>query len=236
MLSAVKAASGWTERGLVELALPVDSQRRTAHELVRDTLRRAILRGSLTGGTRLVQADIAAQLNVSTTPVREALRDLATEGLIRLDAHRGAIVYEPDLDELREIYDLRKILEPEAVRRAMPWITDMDLKRAAALQKRMDRERDPGVWVDLNREFHTVLADAARSPRLSSILKNLRDAAAVYVALSLKARSRQLMSGNRDHHALLDAFAQRDPDAAAKIMVEHLDATMRAIEEARLGS
>ena len=60
--------------------------RRTAHEFVKDSLRRAILRGELSGGARLIQSELASTLNVSTTPVREALRDLATEGLITLDA------------------------------------------------------------------------------------------------------------------------------------------------------
>ena len=62
----------------------------SAHELARETLRQAILRGQLPGGARLVQADLAVHLRVSTTPVREALRDLATEGLIVLDRHWGA--------------------------------------------------------------------------------------------------------------------------------------------------
>lgn len=217
----------------MDFTLPVDGQRRTAHEVVRDTLRHAILNGALPGGTRLVQADIAVQLEVSTTPVREALRDLATEGLIRLDAHRGAIVYEPDLDEVRDLYDVRKILEAEAMRRAVRTITEEELLRAETLQARMDAESDAVVWVDLNREFHAVLADASRSPRLSALLKSLRDAAAVYVALSLKSSPEQVAAGNQDHHQLLDAVRGKDPRTAARIVVRHLDTTMRAVEKAQ---
>jgi DNA-binding GntR family transcriptional regulator len=215
----------------MELALPLDGQRRTAHEVVRESLRRAILTGALPGGTRLVQADIAAQLQVSTTPVREALRDLATEGLIRLDPHRGAIVYEPDLQEVRDLYDIRQILEVEAIKRAVSAITEEELARAEAIQARMDQETDPVLWVDLNRDFHAALADAARSSRLSALLKNLRDAAAVYVALSLESGDDQLAAGNEDHHRLLDAMRRKDAETAASMVVHHLESTMDAVEQ-----
>lgn len=209
----------------------LDGRRRTAHELVRDTLRRAILSGALQGGTRLVQADIASSLDVSTTPVREALRDLATEGLIRLDAHRGAIVHSPDSAEVRDLYDVRKILEAEAIRRATAAISDDDLAQAEALHEQMQREEDPLAWADLNRRFHAILADAAGSRRLSAILAQLRDAAAVYVALSLSLRPGQLSEGNHGHAELLDAMRRRDARAAADVATAHLDSTLAAVEQ-----
>ena len=76
--------------------------RQTAHEYVREVLRRSILNGDLPGGSRLVQAELAATLEVSTTPIREALRDLASEGLVRFDPHRGAVVTELDDEDLRD--------------------------------------------------------------------------------------------------------------------------------------
>ena len=209
----------------------LDGRRRTAHELVRDSLRRAILSGTLAGGTRLVQADIATSLDVSTTPVREALRDLATEGLIRLDAHRGAIVHSPDSAEVRDLYEVRKILEAEAIRRATETISEDDMAQARQLHQRMQRERDPLAWADLNRRFHAILVDAAGSPRLSAMLAQLRDAAAVYVALSLNVEPGQLNAGNHGHAELLDAMARRDAQAAADLAVAHLDSTLAAVEQ-----
>jgi DNA-binding GntR family transcriptional regulator len=213
------------------ILLDVALSRRTAHELVRDTLRRQILDGTLDGGTRLVQADIATQLRVSTTPVREALRDLATEGLIRLDAHRGATVVALDLDDVREVYELRKVLEPLAMRWAATRITPAELDRAAQLQARMDHERDPGEWVTLNVAFHGVLSDAAHSERLSGMLKRLREASAQYIGLSFSYRPEHLVDGNRDHHALLEAVRRGDADAAAECVTAHLESTLRAVEE-----
>jgi DNA-binding GntR family transcriptional regulator len=84
--------------------------RRTAQAYVRDSIRSAIFAGQIEAGDRLVQADIAQQLDVSTTPVREALRELATEGLLRLDAHHGAVVRDLDPVELQEIHELRRLL------------------------------------------------------------------------------------------------------------------------------
>ena len=82
--------------------------RQTAHEYVREVLRRAILSGDIPVGSRLVQAELATTLEVSTTPVREALRDLASEGLIQFDPHRGAVVSELSGEELQEIYEIRR--------------------------------------------------------------------------------------------------------------------------------
>lgn len=204
-------------------------ERRTAHQFVRDTLRRAILNGVLTGGTRLVQAEIAAQLKVSTTPVREALRDLAADGLILFDPHRGAIVRELNIGELVEVYEIRKALEPLAIRKAIEHLSDEQLDEAAALQDKMDSESDPGTWADLNWQFHWSLERAADSPHLQSIVKSMQDIASIYVAHSLKIEPGRIAAGNREHREFLDALHRRDADKAAAVHVQHLDATLDAI-------
>jgi DNA-binding GntR family transcriptional regulator len=205
-------------------------RRRTAHEFVRDTLRRAILSGQLAGGTRLVQAEIASELEVSTTPVREALRDLASEDLIRLDPHRGAIVREVDLDEMRDIYDLRNILEPHSMRRAITRITPEELAEAERIQEELDQLTDDvGRWVELNRRFHSILTGACGSPRLIGVLKSLRDTSAIYVGFGLRSAPEHLAEGNVEHHRLLAAFRAKDPDAAAAAICDHLQGTMRVL-------
>lgn len=200
--------------------------RRTAHELVRDTLRQAILSGEIERGSVLAQTTIAQQLRVSTTPVREALRDLAAEGLVLLDAHKSAIVQPGSLDEMDEIYSLRVLLEPYCTRKAVMRITPEQLDEAASVYERMLDTEHADEWVALNARFHQLLTDAAGSARLSAILKSLREGALIYVGLRLTA-PHQMEAGNADHAAILEAFRVRDVDAACAATLRHLEDTRR---------
>lgn len=205
---------------------------RTAHEFVCRTLRAAVLDGTLPGGARLVQADLAQQLGVSTTPVREALRDLATEGLVVLDPHRGALVRALDIDEVRELYDLRMTLEPMMVRRVMSTITADRLDRAAELQRRMEEPSDSSEWARLNRDFHALFGEPDDGSRLARILAGLRDSAAPYVALSLVSRPEQVAEANAEHAEMLALYRSGDVERAVELTLTHLRSTVRAIEDA----
>lgn len=205
---------------------------RTAHEYVLGTLRSAILGGTLAGGTRLVQAELASQLGVSTTPVREALRDMASEGLVVFDPHRGAIVRALDMGEVREIYELRITLEPLMVRRVADLITDEQLDRADGLAARMRIETNLSTWVELNREFHSVFSEIGEGSRLAGILASLRDSASAYVSLSLEARPEQVPQANHEHDELVKLYRERAADGAVALTLQHLRSTLAAIEEA----
>lgn len=207
-----------------------DVQRRTAHESVTEALRQAVLGGVLPAGTRLVQAELAAEFGVSNTPVREAMRQLAVEGLIKFDSYRGAVVRSPSLDEVREVYEVRLLLEPVAMRKAVERITPAELEQARELEAEMARTVDIGTWVLLNRRFHDTLITAARSPRLASIIAGLQDAATPQVALSIKADFRRLTDGNNEHREILHAVENRDADQAVKLISEHLRSTVHAVE------
>ncbi|WP_158542874.1 GntR family transcriptional regulator [Phytoactinopolyspora halophila] len=212
----------------------VGNPRRTAHEFVRETLREGILRGDLEGGTRLVQADIAHELGVSTTPVREALRDLATEGLVRLDAHRGAIVNKLTFDDLREIVELCRLVEPEAMRQVVEIADDDLVQRARSLAEQMQQETDSARWAELNRAFHAQLVEAIPSQRLRNLLRGLRDSAAPYVALALRHRGDdQFELANEQHGQILEALASGEADRCADLTRTHVDLTLRAIDESR---
>lgn len=194
---------------------------RTAHEFVRETLRRAILRGDLGGGARLIQADLAAELEVSTTPVREALRDLATEGLITLDRHRGGIVRELNWDEMGEIRRIRETLEPLLVELAVPGVTEEQLSVARDLSDWMAEESDLANWVELNRRFHFLFYEATGAPRLSGILKSLEEAAAVYVAQAQRWHPEIRRRADADHRAFIEACRRRNPAEALEALNGH---------------
>ncbi|MDR0345783.1 MAG: GntR family transcriptional regulator [Nocardiopsaceae bacterium] len=213
-------------------ALTTTPRSRTAHEYVREVLRSAVLGGTLRSGQRLAQTEIAEQLGVSTTPVREALRDLATEGLVVFDPHRGALVKSLDIDVVRELYELRITLEPLMVRRVIAAATPDQLARAEELQKRMEAISDTGPWSALNRDFHTTLNEAQKGTRLSKILDGLRDSATPYVALSLSAGPSHVEQSNIEHAELLSLYRKKAVEEAVELTLAHLKATLAVIEQA----
>ncbi|MEU0969053.1 GntR family transcriptional regulator [Streptomyces sp. NPDC005917] len=211
--------------------LAAPGRARTAHEYALTSLRTAILDGTLTGGTRLVQTELAAELHISTTPLREALRDLAVEGLVVMDPHRGAVVRRLDIDEVREIYELRITLEPLMVRRVAARITEAQLDRAQDLAERMQNEDNLSAWVDLNREFHGIFGEPDHGSKLAGILANLRDSASAYVSLSLQARPEQVPDANTEHLALVRLYRAGEVDAVEELTLQHLRSTLSAIED-----
>lgn len=204
--------------------------RQTAHEFVRSVLRRAILNGELTSGSRLVQAELAAMLDVSTTPVREALRDLATEGLVQFDPHRGAIVSELSSDDVHDIYEIRRVLEPLAMRQAVPNVSEALLARLHKLHQSMLDEPHSVDWVDRNRVFHMAVYETAASPRLAAIIRNLQDASVMYIGAGLKHKPELRADANRGHAAILDALEKRDVEAAIEALDEHLRTSIDAFD------
>ena len=213
-------------------AVPDGFGRRTAHELVRDTLRRAILRGDLQGGARLVQADIASALDVSTTPVREALRDLATEGLIALDRHRGGVVRELNWADMEEIAAIRAELEPLAMSLAVENATEADLEEASRLAGRMLEVDDLETWVELNAAFHSVVHDSSASPRLASILRTLEASSTIYVAQAQRWHPEIRRRANTEHVALVEALLGRDRARAVEVAEHHGALTVELLDPA----
>ena len=142
----------------------------------RDTLREAILAGSLPPGARLRAEPLAERLQTSRTPVREALILLAREGLVDIEPRRGAVVRRFDAADLADLYDVRALIEPYAARRAATRIAAQDVARLVEICDRADARGaadDAAVedQVALNEEFHRIIVAAAQSPRLEAAMR-----------------------------------------------------------------
>jgi DNA-binding GntR family transcriptional regulator len=196
--------------------------RQTAHEYVHRVLRKAILSGDLPGGARLVQSEIAEQLGVSTTPVREALRNLTSEGLVDFDAHRGGVVRSLSAEELSEILELRALLEPHSIRRAAQRIDKETISELERIYELLDHEEDIASWVDLNRQFHRLHSTAAGLPRLQALLIPLQDATATYTGQAARWSPELFKKAQQDHAAIIDGLRRRDGDALEATILRHI--------------
>ncbi len=194
----------------------------TAAEFVAETLRRSILNGELRAGTRLGLAEVAAGMEVSTTPVREALRELSFEGLVQFDSYRGGTVNAVTEEDMREIVRIRQVLEPLAVREAMESMTPEILSRAAEVLQRMDPGAGGNQWVQDNREYHNTFYQATPSKRLIAMISSLQDLTMMFVSNALDARPVLVEQAHEDHGQLLDAFRAGDVERAVSITLEHL--------------
>ncbi|MFH1331095.1 MAG: GntR family transcriptional regulator [Actinomycetota bacterium] len=199
--------------------------RETAYEFVYRVLRHALLDGRLEGGTRLLQTEIAKQLGVSTTPVREALHKLVSEGLVNLEAGRGAVVHSLSMDEWNEIVTLKALLEPPCLELAAQRIGERPLAELERLYRLMSEEADTSAWVDLNRQFHRVYYEAAESPRLRAILEALQDAEATYVAKGIREHPEVAVQGQKDHAELIEGLRARDAASLSRVIARHVGTT-----------
>jgi DNA-binding GntR family transcriptional regulator len=200
--------------------------RETAYEFVYRVLRHAVLDGTLEEGTRLFQTEIGERLGVSTTPVREALHKLASEGLVDFGAGRGAVVHVLSTDEWGEIVHIRRLLEPDALRRAGERAGAQTLADAERVYREMDGETDVVAWVDLNRQFHNIHYDAAQSPRLTRILMILLDASTTYLVRAIVEHPEIARQAQAEHAAIIEGLRCRDGDALQEIAVRHLETAL----------
>jgi DNA-binding GntR family transcriptional regulator len=182
----------------------------------------------LPGGVRLVQTQVATDFDVSTTPVREALLDLASEGLVQFDSHRGAVVSQPNIDELWETFDLRRVLEPMVMHLAVDKITPEIADRLDDLCDQMEATTEPMEWVPLNREFHGVFMEICQSPRLASFVATLHDSAMSFLTTAMQFRPEMMEYGNRDHRTMAKAARDGDVETATKCAGDHMNITMTA--------
>jgi DNA-binding GntR family transcriptional regulator len=202
---------------------------RTVAGQVAEHLKAEILAGERAPGSRLPQVEIARRLGVSTTPVREALAALQREGLVRLHPQRGAVVFLPSVDDLREHYEIRAALEALAAAKAAERFKPQWAPPLQALLDEMREGPPASRYLALNQHFHTALYEHAVRPQLVEMIAGLRDASSAYLHIYRAQDDFPVARLDAEHRAILAACLHRDPDAAAHATRAHLENTVEHV-------
>jgi DNA-binding GntR family transcriptional regulator len=205
--------------------------RQLVQSKILERIRRDILAGRYRPGERLKIRVLASELEVSTMPVREALRHLQVEGLVKGTPHVGVTVSELSLEDVEELYRIRLPLELQASELAMENIESDDLAALAKLVERMETA-EPYRWLGLNRKFHLTIYTLANSPRLVRIISSLWDTLEPYLGVFISTVGRDLEKPNREHQQILDALAAKDFPTVKRITTLHLLDTKVTVQEA----
>lgn len=205
-------------------------ERRVLRDEIRDQLIEQILNGRLAPGERIVEMRIAQQFGVSQAPVREALRDLATLGLVEMHPYRGARVREPEAGELVEAMELRGELEALAARSAVRRIDGAGIDRMRGLLDEMRASAargDAHAQALQNSQFHDCVITASDNRTLQRLWSMLEPFARTYLTATVPGADLHWLAER--HVAILDAFEARDPDRAASAMRTHAREAERQI-------
>jgi DNA-binding GntR family transcriptional regulator len=190
--------------------------------LVRKELERMIVSGELKGGDRLNENALAERLGVSRGPIREACRGLEQSGLVEVIVNRGTFVRQIDLRTALGIYDVRAALFGLAGRILATSAAPALLAQLGRLVDAMDRaSTDIDAYYPLNVEYHATLVDACDNPHLSATYRNLSKELHLYRRRGLVPRE-SMQASNREHRAILESIAARDPQRAQALMEAHI--------------
>lgn len=209
-------------------------QRQSFASAVAERLREKIIRGELHEGEQLRQDAIASEFQVSRIPVREALRQLEAEGLIKIVANRGAVVSALSPEEIDQLFEIRAVLETHVLRQAIPNLTDDDFSKSEDILKgyedAVEGDYDVSSWGKWNWDFHSVLYAPANRPVLMNLLRTLNNNCDRYTRLHLLF-TRDLHTSGRSHRTLLEACKTRNADAACGVLWSHIMDAGRYLKE-----
>jgi DNA-binding GntR family transcriptional regulator len=194
-------------------------------ELVFESLREAILSQQLEPGERMMEIQLAEEMGVSRTPVREAIRKLELEGLVVMIPRKGAYVAGLSLKDVAEVFEIRRVLEGLAAELAVDRITDDELENLERYLVKIaeDIERsDLNKVVETDTDFHTLLYQASRNQRLAQIINNLREQIQRFRATSLSHPGR-MKEALEEHRKIVEAISSRDSETARRLAQEHIE-------------
>jgi DNA-binding GntR family transcriptional regulator len=194
-------------------------------DVVFNTLRQAILRGELKPGERLMEIHLAQRLGVSRTPVREAIRKLELEGLVRMIPRKGAEVAEITVKDMEDVLEVRTALEELAVKDACANITEEEIEKLKTAKAAFQAALDTGDLIACGKsdmDFHEIIYGAANNRRLIQMLNNLREQMYRYRMEYLKDREKYPMLVE-EHEVLFAALEEHDREKAGAAIRVHIE-------------
>ncbi|MGI6110081.1 MAG: GntR family transcriptional regulator [Eubacteriaceae bacterium] len=198
-------------------------------EIVFDTIRNAIVRGDLKPGQRLMEVQLAQELGVSRTPVRESIRKLELEGLVKMVARKGAYVTPLTIDDLEEMMEIRRALEALAAELAAKNATDEQIEELKAANQEFEdalRANDEEKIIESDIRFHDVLYDSSGNKKLSQMTNSLREQMQrIRVEYVHKVTDKDPLIGQ--HESIIEFVEKGIPQAASETAAEHIEITER---------
>lgn len=194
-------------------------------EVVSETLRDAIVSGTLKPGERLMEIQLAEELGVSRTPVREAIRKLELEGFVIMIPRRGTYVADLSIKDINEVFEIRTALDVLAAGLAAERITDDELELMERILVQIGEYVDKNELepiVELDSQFHDILYRACRNDRLVGIINNLREQFTRFRTISMAFPGR-ITNTLEEHSRLVEAIASREVDLAQQLAREHME-------------
>jgi DNA-binding GntR family transcriptional regulator len=211
-----------------DLAPPAPLAPRALYQDVAERLRQQIFARALEPGSWIDEQRLALEFGISRTPLREALKVLAVEGLVTMKVRRGAYVTEMSRDDVRQVYHLLGLLESDAAADVARRAGDDEIAALRALHVQLEqRVRQRDAFFAVNEAFHLRLLDAAGNRWRRQIVADLRKVMKLNRHHSLFKQGR-LADSLAEHRALMEAIERRDAEAAARLMRAHFDSGLEA--------
>ena len=199
---------------------------------IADEIRRAVLDGEMLPGMRVGQEWLATKFGASRIPVREALRQLQSEGLVVLAPNRGGWIADVTSQESIEVYKIREVLEPLAVAESVPRLTDDDIASLEATMQRLEQVASVQEYIPLDREFHLKTYSRAPMPHLRDMIERYWNSTQHFRRWFVKDSLAKdgLPFSDPQHLMLMEAIRNRDADAASALVRLHIRRTRLLIE------
>ena len=203
-----------------------------ASERATDALRHEILSGGLRPGRRVKQETLAAKYGISRIPIREALRQLESEGLVVLVPNSGAWIAKLDQSECVEIYKIREQLEPLAIAESAKNISTEAIADLVDLTSKIEASENPEDFLRLDRDFHLLSYSGSQMPRLLEMIYKFWNTTQHYRrAFAYAAEQSSMVAVHQEHALIAEAMSRQDGEQAARILCGHIRRTRLKLEE-----